>query len=73
MESDLRGVIVANSFAALKAQDFTIVDPDGELLGHLRVKPSGVGWRQAGGQKWRRIRLEKFIELAKEQGEDADN
>jgi hypothetical protein len=64
---------MANSFAALKAQDFAVVDREGELIGHLRVKPSTVSWRTAGAQKWRRIRLEKFIELANEHGEDADN
>jgi hypothetical protein len=62
-----------NTFAALKAQDFAVVDPDGELLGHLRVKPSNMAWRSAGQPKWRRIKIDKFIELAAEQGEEADN
>jgi hypothetical protein len=64
---------VPNTFAALKAQDFAIVDPDGELLGHIRVKPSNMSWRSAGDQKWRRIKLDRFIQLAAEQGEEADN
>ena len=64
---------MANSFAALKTQDFAVVDREGELIGHLRVKPSTISWRTAGAEKWRRIKLEKFIELASEQGEEADN
>jgi hypothetical protein len=68
-----RGKTVANSFVALKAQDFAVLDPEGDLLGHLRVKPSNVAWRSAGQQKWRRIRLDRFIQLATEQGEEVDN
>jgi hypothetical protein len=64
---------MANAFAALKSQDFGIVDSDGSLLGHLRVKPSFVSWRTAGEAKWRRVRLERFIELASDEGEEADN
>ena len=62
-----------NSFAALRAQDFAIVDSEGELLGHLRVKPSNMSWRSAGQPKWRRVRLDRFIELAAEHGEESDN
>ncbi|HEY3637196.1 MAG TPA: hypothetical protein VGK90_03510 [Rhizomicrobium sp.] len=64
---------MANSFAALKAQDFAVVDPEGDLVGHLRVKPSNVAWRSAGQQKWQRIKLDRFIQLANEQGEESDN
>jgi hypothetical protein len=64
---------MANAFAALKSQDFGIVDSEGILVGHLRIKPSFVSWRGAGETKWRRLRLERFIELAADEGEEADN
>jgi len=64
---------MANAFASLKSQDFGIVDSEGILLGHLRVKPSFVSWRSAGEAKWRRVKLERFIELAADEGEEADN
>ena len=64
---------MANSFAPLKSQDFGVVDSDGKLLGHLRVRPFSVSWRAADRAKWRRIKLNEFIRLADDYGEDADN
>jgi hypothetical protein len=67
------GYGMANAFAALKSQDFAIVDSEGELKGHLRVKPAHVSWRRAGEAKWRRVKPERVIELAAGEGEEADN
>jgi hypothetical protein len=64
---------MANAFAALKSQDFAIVDSEGELRGHLRIKPASVSWRSVGEAKWRRVRLDKFVDLAVREGEEADN
>jgi hypothetical protein len=64
---------MANSFAALKSQDFGIVDSEGVLLGHIRIKPSFVSWRSVGEAKWRRVKLDRFIQLVADEGEEADN
>ncbi|HEY3638299.1 MAG TPA: hypothetical protein VGK90_09105 [Rhizomicrobium sp.] len=64
---------MANAFAALKSQDFGVLDSDGALLGHLRVKPSFISWRIAGETKWKRVKLDRFIELVADEGEESDN
>ena len=64
---------MSNSFAPLKSLDFGVVDPDGKLLGHLRVRPFSVSWRAADREQWRKIKLHQFIRLADEYGEDAEN
>lgn len=59
---------MANSFRAPTSQDFTIVDDNDKVVGHIRVKPSGVAWCPVGKGKWRRLTLNQFAELAEKHG-----
>jgi hypothetical protein len=67
-----RGNSVANSFAGPKYQDFTVLDAEGHVVGHIRVKPSGISWRKADHGKWHRLKLNRFAELAIEHGDETD-
>ena len=57
-----------NSFRPRKIEDFEIVDADNQVVGHIRVKPSGVCWKPKGGHDWFGIPLSKFADLAREHG-----
>lgn len=63
---------MANSFAGPKYQDFTVLDDASHIIGHIRVKPSGVSWRKADHGKWNRLTLKQFAELAIEHGKQVD-
>jgi hypothetical protein len=67
-----REIAMANSFAGPKYQDFTVLDSEGHVVGHIRVKPSGVLWRKADHGKWHRLKLNRFAELAIEHGDETD-
>lgn len=62
-----------NSFRAATSQDFTIVDPDNRVVGHLRVKPNGVLWRPRDRQRWHRVTLDQFANFAIENGNLVDH
>jgi hypothetical protein len=62
---------MANKFRGPESQDFTIVDDDG-VVGHIRVKPSGVLWAPKNSQTWHRLSLERFAELATKHGAEQD-
>lgn len=49
-----------NSFYPGKFQDHTIVDGDGKVVGHVRVKPSGVLWAPVNSKVWYGIGLKTF-------------
>ena len=49
-----------NSFAQPKLQDHTILDADGKVVGHVRVKPSGMLWAPRDSKVWYRLSLEQF-------------
>jgi len=57
-----------NSFSPSKVADHTIVDADGRVVGHIRVKPSGVLWSLRDGKVWYGLSLEQFARFAKESG-----
>jgi hypothetical protein len=59
---------MANAFRAQTSQDFTIVDSASKVVGHIRVKPSGIAWHPPGRGKWRRLTLKQFADLAEEHG-----
>lgn len=60
---------MAYSFKLPESQDFTIVDADdGGIVGHIRVKPSGVLWADKSGHKWHRLSIKEFSDLAKKYG-----
>jgi hypothetical protein len=51
-----------NSFRSKKFEDHVIVNSDGKVVGHIRIKPSGVLWAPANSKTWYGIRLDKFAE-----------
>ncbi|WP_162435690.1 hypothetical protein [Pseudoxanthomonas koreensis] len=57
-----------NSFSPSKVADHTIVDADGKVVGHVRVKPSGVLWSPRDGKVWYGLSLDQFAKHATESG-----
>jgi hypothetical protein len=49
-----------NSFASRKVEDHKIVDSNGQVVGHVRVKPSSILWSPKNGRDWYGIPLSKF-------------
>lgn len=58
---------MANEFRSKDHEDFTI-ENDGKVVGHVRVKPSGILWCPRDGKVWHRVSLENFADFAKEHG-----
>lgn len=57
-----------NSFSPSKVQDTTIVDTEGKIVGHIRLKPSGVLWAPSNSKVWYGLSLDQIDALAREQG-----
>lgn len=60
--------MAVNSFRPRKFEDHEIVDADGKVVGHIRVKPSGVLWSPANGKDWYGISLAKFSKFVEDNG-----
>ena len=59
-----------NNFYPGKFQDHTIVDAEGKVVGHVRVKPSGVLWAPTNSRVWYGLGLTKFGALMEEHGKE---
>jgi hypothetical protein len=57
-----------NSFRPQKFQDHVIVNSTGHVVGHIRVKPSGVLWAPSNGKVWYGVPLAKFVEFIESNG-----
>lgn len=57
-----------NQFATPNCVDHAILDGQGNLLGHVRIKPNAVLWRRRSARKWRGLTLEQLSRLAEEHG-----
>ena len=57
-----------NSFRSRKFEDFEILGHAGAVVGHIRIKPSGVAWAPKSGNDWYSLPLTKFGKLAVEHG-----
>ncbi len=57
-----------NSFRPKKFEDHEIVDSGSKVVGHIRVKPSGILWSPKNGQDWYGISLSKFSVFMEEHG-----
>jgi len=55
--------MATNSFRPKKFEDHEIVDADGKVVGHVRVKPSGVLWSPKNGKGWYGVTLDVFAEF----------
>ena len=62
-----------NSFRGSKSQDFTIIDSDDLIVGHIRVKPSSVLWRGRNKHRWHRLLFNDFAAYAENNGTLADH
>jgi hypothetical protein len=58
-----------NSFRPRKYEDFHIVDDQNRVVGHIRVKPSGVLWAPADAGLWYGVKLSEFAKYMEENGE----
>lgn len=61
--------MAVNSFRPKKFEDHEIVDAEGKVVGHIRVKPSGVLWSPANGKGWYGVSLAAFAKFVEENGE----
>jgi hypothetical protein len=57
-----------NRFTSEKYYDHCIVDDDGAVVGHIRVKPSGIHWAPKNSKKWYGVPLEEFAEWMEVEG-----
>ena len=57
-----------NSFRSKKFEDHVIVDENELIVGHIRVKPSGILWAPADGKRWYGVSLAKFSKYMIENG-----
>ncbi len=57
-----------NSFRPKKFEDHEIVDAKGKVVGHIRVKPSGVLWSPKNGKDWYGISLAEFADYLEQNG-----
>jgi hypothetical protein len=55
--------MAVNSFRPQKYQDHEIVDAANKVVGHVRVKPSGVLWSPKNGKDWYGVSLDSFAEF----------
>jgi hypothetical protein len=57
-----------NNFKPRKFEDHTLVDNDGKIVGHVRVKPSGILWAPSNSKVWYGISIETFASWMEEYG-----
>jgi len=57
-----------NHFSPEKFYDHKIVDERGAVVGHIRVKPSGILWAGKNAKVWNGVSLEKFASFMEARG-----
>lgn len=60
--------MAVNSFRPRKYEDHEIVDADGKVVGHIRVKPSSVLWSPKNGKDWYGVSLADFANFVQQNG-----
>lgn len=61
-----------NSFRPRKFEDFEIVNEDAKVVGHIRVKPSGVLWAPSNAKVWYGVPLSEFAAFMENRGKKQD-
>jgi hypothetical protein len=61
-------VVSVNNFRPRKFEDHEIIDGDNKVVGHVRVKPSGILWAPASSKVWYGIPLEAFAHFMELKG-----
>lgn len=57
-----------NRFSPEKFYDFKIVDDKDQVVGHVRIKPSGIHWAPKNSKKWYGVPLDQFDAWMKANG-----
>ncbi len=57
-----------NHFDPEKFYDHKIVNEGGAVVGHIRVKPSGILWAPKNAKVWKGVPLEKFAAFMEAHG-----
>ncbi len=57
-----------NSFLPKKYEDHVIVDGSNKVVGHVRVKPSGILWSPRNGKDWYGVSLSDFAAFMESTG-----
>lgn len=60
--------MAVNSFRPKKFEDFEIVDGGSKVVGHVRIKPSGILWAPANAKVWYGISLPDFAKHLEQVG-----
>lgn len=60
---------MAKEIKRAQSEDFEIYE-DGNKVGTVRIKPSGILWKAKGKQSWFGVSLEKFAEFAVQHGKE---
>lgn len=60
--------MAVNSFRPRKFEDHEIVDANNKIVGHVRVKPSGILWSPKNGKDWYGVSLADFDTFMQETG-----
>jgi len=60
--------MATNSFRPRKFEDHEIVDDKSKVVGHIRVKPSGILWSPKNGKDWYGISLSEFSSYMEKNG-----
>lgn len=60
--------MATNSFRPRKYEDHEIVDDKSKVVGHIRVKPSGILWSPKNGKDWYGISLNEFSSYMEKNG-----
>jgi hypothetical protein len=60
--------MATNSFKLKKFEDFEIVNANGNTVGHVRVKPSGILWAPKDAKAWYGLPLERVAAIFEAQG-----
>ena len=57
-----------NRFQPSKFHEHKIVSSSGSVVGHIRVKPSGVLWAPKGAKTWYGLSIRRFGALMESEG-----
>lgn len=60
--------MATNSFRPRKFEDHEIVDGENKVVGHVRVKPSGILWSPKNGKVWFGVSLTAFARFMEDHG-----
>jgi hypothetical protein len=59
-----------NNFRPRKFEDHEIVNSAGRVVGHVRVKPSGILWAPSNSKIWHGVSLSEFAQFMELNGKE---